>query len=390
MSGLQRPARPRLAARSAAASVARQRRVLRRAARTCSTPEPPAFAAAHFGPKGKVYDGWETRRRREPGHDWAIVRLGAPGHRARRRRRHRVLHRQLPAVRVGRGAAASTATRRPAELADADWTPLVPRVAAARRHRERLRRSTRRTRGSPTCGSPIYPDGGVARLRVHGEVGARPAAARRRPVDLAALENGGRVAGCSDMFYGSPPTCIAPGLARAMGEGWETARRRDDGNDWVLVRLAAPGVIRLAELDTSHFMGNAPGEARLRGCDARPPTPDEPADWFELLPRTRAAAGHPAPLPRSPTRRPVTARPAGRLPGRRHGPAAAVGDADRGGPVPAGADLVRHAPGRAGGRGAGGGRGPAAEAPPPSTPGPPSAPARSRRRRRPPGRPAAR
>ena len=28
---------------------------------------------------GKWMDGWETRRRREPGHDWCIVRLGLPG-----------------------------------------------------------------------------------------------------------------------------------------------------------------------------------------------------------------------------------------------------------------------------------------------------------------------
>ena len=40
---------------------------------------PPVFAAGEFGHKGKVYDGWETRRRRDPGHDHAIIRLGLPG-----------------------------------------------------------------------------------------------------------------------------------------------------------------------------------------------------------------------------------------------------------------------------------------------------------------------
>jgi allantoicase len=75
-----------------------------------------------------------------------------------------------------------------------------------------------------------------------------------------------------------------------MGEGWETARRRDDGNDWVELRLAGAGVVQLAELDTSWFVGNAPGWAGLRGMDARAAGPDGPAGpaaWAELLGRTR-------------------------------------------------------------------------------------------------------
>jgi OHCU decarboxylase len=105
-------------------------------------------------------------------------------------------------------------------------------------------------------------------------------------LDLAALVNGGVVTGCSNMFYSSPTNLISPGDARVMGEGWETARRRDDGNDWVEFGLAGPGVVRLAELDTSYFVGNAPGWASLRGLDRRT-RPDDPAAWTELLPRTR-------------------------------------------------------------------------------------------------------
>jgi allantoicase len=101
-------------------------------------------------------------------------------------------------------------------------------------------------------------------------------------VDLAALENGGEVVDCSNMFYSSPRNLISPGQARVMGEGWETARRRDDGNDHVEFRLAGPGVVRLAELDTSHFVGNAPGWAELRGRDAV-----GGGDWVPLLPRQR-------------------------------------------------------------------------------------------------------
>ncbi len=88
-------------------------------------------------------------------------------------------------------------------------------------------------------------------------------------VDLAALENGGRVVGCSDAFYSSPSNLIMPGLARVMGDGWENARRRGPGNDYVVFRLAAAGRLRHVEIDTSYFVGNAPGWIELSGASAR-------------------------------------------------------------------------------------------------------------------------
>ncbi|BCB83550.1 hypothetical protein Psuf_008630 [Phytohabitans suffuscus] len=172
----------------------------------------------------------------------------------------------------------------PAELAAAPWAPLVPRSALAGDTRNEFE-----VTGAHRCTHvrlTIFPDGGVARLRVHGEVVPDPTLLPA-VFDLAAMEHGGQVTGCSDMFYGPPHRLIAPGLARVMGEGWETARRRDDGNDWVLVKLAAPGVVHIAELDTSHFKGNAPGAASLRGADARTADLDDPAAWFDILPRTR-------------------------------------------------------------------------------------------------------
>ncbi len=141
--------------------------------------------------------------------------------------------------------------------------------------------------GEPTCTHvrlTMHPDGGVARLRVHGRPAPDPALLTGT-IDLAALENGGDVVDCSDAFYASRATCCCPGRARTTGEGWENARRRDGGNDHVTVRLTGAGTVRRIVVDTSCFLGNAPGQVLVRGC-AGDPTGRAEADWVTLLPRT--------------------------------------------------------------------------------------------------------
>jgi allantoicase len=233
-------------------------------------PEEPVFRPHTFGHKGQIMDGWETRRRREPGSDSAIIRLGCGG----------VVRRVVvdtsyftgnypPEVSVE--ACGADGYPSPAELAEATWTTLVPRSAVAgdARNEFEVEPGRRATHVRLT----MFPDGGVARLRVYGEPVPDP---RLLPatIDLAALENGAVVTGCSNMFYSSPSNLLLPGQARVMGDGWETSRRRDQANDWVEVRLACAGSVEVVELDTSHFVGNAPGWASLG------------SDSGDLLPRT--------------------------------------------------------------------------------------------------------
>ena len=236
----------------------------------------PAAPRSDFGHKGKQYDGWETRRRRAPGHDWAIVRLGAAGIVAGVVVDTAHFSGNYPPHASLDGAAVEGHCS-VEELTRADWQPLLPLSDLA---------------GNTTNYFPVYtdrrvthvrlnihPDGGVARLRVHGTVLPDPRLVDAGPFDLAALENGGRVTAVSNEFYGRPAQLIGPGLARSMAEGWETARRRDAGNDWVEVALACEGVVTLAELDTSYFLGNAPGTAALTGSG--------PDGEVPLLRRTR-------------------------------------------------------------------------------------------------------
>lgn len=246
-------------------------------------PESSTFSAEEFGHKGKVYDGWETRRRRDGGeHDQAIVRLGAPG----------VLHGVVvdtawftgnypPYISIE--AAEIDDLVRPEELQTATWTTLVAK-SPAQGDTENLYPVTDPNRYTHVR-LTIYPDGGVARLRVHGTVAPDPRLLSGT-IDLAALENGGTVVDCSDRFYSPPHNMLLPGRARSMGDGWENARRRDDGNDHVTVNLAAPGSVRRVEIDTSYFVGNAPGEVRLVGIRSRGDL-DDPASGIPLVARRR-------------------------------------------------------------------------------------------------------
>jgi allantoicase len=233
--------------------------------------EAPQFAPHTFGPKGQIMDGWETRRRRDVGSDHAVVRLGLPG----------IVRSVVIDTAFFRGnfppeasieACGAEGHPAPPDLDAMRWTTLVERTALKgdAAHEFAVADEHRWTHVRLT----IYPDGGVARLRVHGEPVPDPRLLTTT-VDLAALENGGTILDCSNDFYSTPTNLIKPGLTRVMGDGWETARRRDDGNDWVRVRLACPGRIVLAEIDTTHFVGNAPGWATLTGGGGE-----------ELLPRT--------------------------------------------------------------------------------------------------------
>lgn len=247
---------------------------------------PAEWREGVYTERGKWMDGWETRRH-SPGEDWCIVRLGVPG----------VVRGLVVDTSFFRGnypeacsveACSLGGTPPPDALAAAEWTEILPRSPLQGDARNRfpveaeLRATHLRLR--------IYPDGGVARLRVHGE--ARPEWTRFArsggEVDLAALENGGWVAACSDMFFGHRQNLILPGRSLNMGDGWETRRRRGPGHDWTAVRLAAPGAIHRVEIDTDHFRGNAPQRCRLEAVHLPGASAEglASAEWRPLLPET--------------------------------------------------------------------------------------------------------
>jgi allantoicase len=246
------------------------------------------FREDEYTDRGKWMDGWETRRRRTPGHDWCVIRLGLPG----------IVHGVVVDTSHFKGNYPEACSL---DACDAPGDP-APEAIEASRWREILPRSELsgdaenafEVRGAAPATHVrlnIFPDGGVARLRVYGVVTPdRERLRRDAEVDLAAVENGALVLAANDMFFGNRGNLILPGPSRGMHDGWETRRRRGPGHDWALVQLAGRGVIRRVSVDTSHFKGNAPGSCSIEGLDA--PGADAAAlsaasaPWKEILPQT--------------------------------------------------------------------------------------------------------
>lgn len=254
----------------------------------------PIFIEGKYTDRGKWMDGWESRRRRTPGFDWCIVRLGLPG--------------------VIRGVVVDTSHFKgnyPEHCsieagtfeghADSEqliresvcWTEILP-VSRLRGDSQNSFFVQNNQRFSHLR-FKIYPDGGVARLRIYGKVVPDWDRLKRigGEIDLAAVENGGYVISCSDMFFGHRHNLIMPGRALDMSDGWETKRRRGQGHDWVIIQLGTPGRILRIEVDTSYFKGNFPESCSLDACNEAGTSTDQLdscGSWKGVLPRTKLKA----------------------------------------------------------------------------------------------------
>jgi allantoicase len=255
----------------------------------------PVFLEGEYTERGKWMDGWETRRRRSPGYDWCIIRLGLPG----------IIRGVVVDTSYFRGnypehcsLEAAVLAGQPAaeELTDesVQWMPMLPQLPLAGDSQNSfpIQNKERCTH----LRFKIYPDGGVARLRVYGEVVPDWNRLKRTggDLDLAAVENGGLVLACSDMFFGHRHNLIMPGRSISMSDGWETKRRRGPGHDWAIIKLGATGLVRRVVVDTAHFKGNFPESCSLDACiavgSAVESLTDPTATWNSVLPRTKLQA----------------------------------------------------------------------------------------------------
>ena len=243
-------------------------------------PGDPVFIADKYDDHGKWMDGWESRRRRTPGHDDCVIRLGVPG----------IIHGVDIDTRYFTGnyppQASIDACVSDEDVPESGWTEIVARTDLDGDAHHFIGVSDRSAWTHLRLN--IYPDGGVARLRVYGEVRAE-VADDGGVVDLFALRNGGRALAASDEHYGSMHNLNLPGRGTNMGDGWETARRRGAGNDWVIAALGSPGVVERVEVDTAHFKGNYPDRVSVEAAlfESHDQATAESDRWRALLPEVK-------------------------------------------------------------------------------------------------------
>ncbi len=248
-------------------------------------PEEPVFIDGKYDDHGKWMDGWESRRKRVPGHDYCIIKLGIPG----------IVHGVEIDTRYFTGnfppAASLEACVSDEDVPAGEWVEILPKVDLA--GDTRLFFDIRHDAVITHLRLNIYPDGGIARLRVFGEIRPSLTAADGK-VDLFALEHGGRALSASDQHYGSKHNLNVAGRGVNMGDGWETARRRGPGNDWVVLALGQPGTIESALIDTAHFKGNYPDRVSLEAAlfDDHDDATHDSDRWQTLLPESKLEMDH--------------------------------------------------------------------------------------------------
>ncbi|GGB00622.1 allantoicase [Agarivorans gilvus] len=241
---------------------------------------PAEFYPDRYDDNGKWMDGWESRRRRNGGHDWSIVKLGVPG---------TVKGLQVdtsfftgnfaPAVSI---EVCYCEQELPAD--DAQWQTLLPASALSADNSHFFEASSEQVISHVKVN--MFPDGGIARLRIFG----LPKASHHgdETIDLIALVNGGRAVAHNDSHYGTPANLLAPGDGVNMGDGWETRRRREPGNDWCIIALGQPGSVDSVDVATSYFKGNYPDKMSIQAAYISDPNDlsliSQSMFWEELLP----------------------------------------------------------------------------------------------------------
>ena len=250
-------------------------------------PAEPVFIPGKYDDNGKWMDGWESRRKRTPGHDWCVVRLGVSGLVAGLEIDTSHFTGNYPP------GAEIEVCRSEQAVPEEGWIKVTDRLAL--KGDDRIYVPIEHGEPVTHVRLHIFPDGGVARLRVWGRIDkdwSKVGAGER--LDLLAMENGGRGIIANDEHYGSVANLTAPGRGINMGDGWETRRRREPGHDWAVLELGRAGLIDEVVVDTAHFKGNYPDRCFIQAAPEASGSPDEIAaaaeQWPVLLPEVKLEA----------------------------------------------------------------------------------------------------
>ncbi|MHC1478771.1 allantoicase [Frateuria aurantia] len=228
--------------------------------------QPAIFIPGQYDAHGKWMDGWESRRRRNADHDWCVVRLARAGTIRGVDLDTSHFTGNFPPAASIEGCLLETGDPGP----DTVWHTILPTVALSgnQHHYHPIEDDGEFSH----LRVHLWPDGGLARLRIYGLPRYTPDDIREDGLqDLASALLGGRVVACNNQHFGAASQLLVPDRGQDMGDGWETRRRREPGHDWCIIALARPGLIEEIEVDTAFFKGNYPDRCSLHGAYLKNP-----------------------------------------------------------------------------------------------------------------------
>ena len=188
-------------------------------------PAPAVFKEGLFDKNGKWMDGWESRRKRNPGHDYLIIKLGKPGKISKIDVDTSHFNGNQPSM-ISLEACNSKSN----SYKNFRWKTLLNKKKTKANSHHFFNISSKST--VTHIKFNIFPDGGVARLRLFGKISKDTINLKNKTTNLTSLLNGASVIACNNEHFGKAENILAPGKAKNMGDGWETRRRRDKGFDW--------------------------------------------------------------------------------------------------------------------------------------------------------------
>jgi allantoicase len=249
----------------------------------------PIFIEDKYDNHGKWMDGWESKRRRDGGNDWAIIKLGSAGIISKIEIDTSYFTGNFPPFFSLEGIYSETEPDK-----DSNWTTLIDKTSLIGDCKNNFELNLKETLNFIRL--QIFPDGGVARIRLFGEVKYNWKQFNSDEIiELSSLKLGGSILAYNNAHYGDVSALLSDGRGKTMGDGWETRRRREPGNDWIIIKLAQKGNIEKIEIDTAHFKGNYPDRASIQATsiDKNITTKDliqNSENWNIILNETKLSA----------------------------------------------------------------------------------------------------
>lgn len=232
----------------------------------------PLRDPSKFTDAGAWYDGWETRRHNKNPYDWAIFRMGVF--------RAKILCCEVdttffngnhaPFISI-EGLYDTSNNENDIKENDPRWMEVIKKKMCGASRRFFFFRDNFRDNLFTHVKLKMYPDGGIARFRVYGQVDPPPFIQRwaNNYIDLVSVCNGGIVLKASDQHFSPASNLLLPGRGHDMSDGWETRRSRIPGhNDWAIIKLGRRSdYISKIVVDTAYYKGNYPKYICIYGIE---------------------------------------------------------------------------------------------------------------------------